>query len=70
MAKKIICKYCGAKFDEIKSKCPYCGSTNYKGAEAEYFDKLEDVREDMEDLENVPVQETKKELRGSLTLPL
>lgn len=63
MAKKIICKYCAAEFDEMLPKCPYCESTNYKGAEAEYFEKLEDVRDNMEDLEDVPEEEAKKEFR-------
>ncbi len=63
MANNIICRYCAAEFLESEPKCPYCGSTNYKGAEAQYFEKLEDVRDDMEDLGNVPRQETKKEIR-------
>lgn len=60
MANKIICRFCGAEFDEMLPRCPYCDSTNYKGAEAEYLNKLEDVREDMDDLRQVPVEETKK----------
>lgn len=63
MANKIICKFCGAEFDEMLAKCPYCGSTNYKGAEAEYLNKLEDVREDMEELKYVPEEETKKSFK-------
>ncbi|MBQ6697103.1 MAG: hypothetical protein IJN16_10415 [Lachnospiraceae bacterium] len=63
-AKKMMqCKSCGAHFDEMLPKCPYCGSMSIKGAEAEYMDKLEDIREDMEDLSAVPIQETKKELK-------
>lgn len=63
MANKITCKFCAAEFDEMAAKCPYCGSTNYKGAEAEYFEKLEDVRDNMEELEDVPEEEAKKEFR-------
>ncbi len=62
-AGKIECNFCGAWFDEKLPACPYCGSTNIKGAEAEYMDKLEDIREDMEDLGSVPLQETKKALK-------
>ena len=58
--KKIVCKFCGASFDEMVPKCPYCDSTSLKGAEAEYMDKLEDVRSDMEELAQIPAQETKK----------
>ncbi len=63
MGKKIICNSCGAEFHELEPKCPYCGTMNYKGAELEYFEKLEDVREDLEELTAVPLQETKKEIK-------
>ena len=43
--KKIICNSCGAEFEDTLPKCPYCGSLNYKGAEAEYLGKLEGMRE-------------------------
>ena len=54
------CRFCGGHFQEMLSKCPYCGSTNIKGAEAEYMKKLEGVRKDMEGLSTLPMQETKK----------
>lgn len=63
MENKIICKSCAAEFLDKLPKCPYCGTMNYKGAEAEYLNKLEDVREDMEDLEVVPKEAQKKEFR-------
>ena len=49
--KKIICSSCGAEFEDTLPKCPYCGSLNYKGAEAEYLGKLESMRQDMQQLE-------------------
>ncbi len=61
--KMIFCPSCAAKFDEMLPKCPYCGTMSIKGAEAEYMEKLENIREDMEDLSAVPIQETKKELK-------
>ena len=61
--KKIICSSCGAEFDDTLSKCPYCGSLNYKGAEAEYLGKLEGMRQDMQQLEQVPETELKKKIR-------
>ena len=61
--KKIICSSCGAEFEDTLPKCPYCGSLNYKGAEAEYLGKLEDVRRDMQQLEQVPEKELKKKLK-------
>lgn len=61
--KKIICRFCAAEFDELQPECPYCGSANYKGAEAEYFDKLEEVRSDMEELKEIPQEETERVFR-------
>ena len=62
-AKKIICSSCGAEFEDTLPQCPYCGSLNYKGAEAEYLGKLEGMRQDMQQLEQVPEKELKKKLK-------
>lgn len=59
MATKIVCVYCGGEYEDNLTKCPYCDSTNIKGAEAAYMEQLEEVRSDLEDLTEVPVQETK-----------
>lgn len=61
--KQLVCGFCGGYFQEMLAKCPYCGSTNIKGAEAEYMEKLEAVRTDMEELAVVPAQETKKAVK-------
>lgn len=61
--KQIICSSCGAEFEDTMPKCPYCGTMNYKGAEMEYLDRLEDVRSDMEQLGSVPERETRSELK-------
>lgn len=51
----MICKNCGAHFDDHLPECPYCGQFSYAGAEKEYMDRLEDMREDLEELhETVP----------------
>lgn len=63
MKKKIICSSCGAEFDESLPKCPYCDSMNYVGAEAEYLEKLDDLQDDLEDLQAVPIEQTKQEIR-------
>ena len=57
MGKMMVCDSCGAEFEENLAKCPYCGSMNVKGAEREYMEKLEDVQEDMEELEDAPLDE-------------
>ncbi len=59
--KKKVCEFCGAEFDEMLPKCPYCDSTNIKGAETAYMEMLEDVRSDMEELTQMPAREAKKE---------
>lgn len=66
MTKKVKlmeCKSCGAHFDEMLPACPYCGTTSIKGAQAQYMEKLENIREDMEALTAVAAQETKKALK-------
>lgn len=63
MKKLISCKSCGAKFEQDLPKCPYCGTLNYKGAEKEYLNKLESIKEDLEDLQEVPEHEIKKEIK-------
>ena len=59
MEKIVICGSCGAQFDGDLAKCPYCGSTNLKGSEKEYMEKLEGVKEDMGELDEVPMEELK-----------
>lgn len=61
--KLMECKSCGAHFDEMLPACPYCGTMSIKGAEAEYMGKLEDIRENMQDLNAVPMEETKKAMK-------
>ncbi len=61
--KLMECKSCGAHFDEMLPECPYCGTVSIKGAQAEYMEKLEDIRSDVENLSAVPAQVTKKELK-------
>lgn len=61
--KHIICPDCAAEYEETLPKCPYCGRMNYKGAEIAYLNKLEDVRDDMEALGEIPQQAVKAELK-------
>ena len=39
----MICKNCGAHFDDNLPKCPYCGAFSYIGARKEYMEKLQDT---------------------------
>lgn len=63
MGEKIICPSCGAEFESNKVKCPFCGTIYLKAAEAEYMDKLEDVKEDLDDLKDSPKEETKGQFK-------
>lgn len=63
MSIKIVCKSCAAEFTDDLPKCPYCGSLNIKGAEAEYMNKLRDVKEDLGELSELPEQAQKKEMK-------
>ena len=73
MGRYIVCGNCGKEYDENQVKCPSCGSVNVTGAERAYLEKLEDVREDMEELDDAPrevLQQTIKKqgkfLKGAL----
>ncbi|MCR5799915.1 MAG: hypothetical protein K6G69_07560 [Lachnospiraceae bacterium] len=61
---KIKCKNCGAEFDENLSACPYCGEMNQSGAEKEYMDKLEGVRQDMGELADDSEEEVGRSIRS------
>lgn len=51
----MICKNCGASFPDHLPKCPYCGEFHYAGAQKEYMGKLENLKENLDDLhETVP----------------
>ena len=62
LTEKLPKKEMAAKVGEMIAK-KYCGSLNYKGAEAEYLGKLESMRQDMQQLEQVPEKELKKKLK-------
>lgn len=64
MTKKIICRSCGAEVEECLPKCPFCDTFILQGAEQEYMDKLHQVREDMEDLKQIPEETVKQELKS------
>lgn len=51
----MICKNCQADFDDNLPKCPFCGAFHYAGARKGYMEKLEDMKEDLDDLhETIP----------------
>ncbi len=60
---KFVCSSCGAEIDDTMLKCPYCDTMIAAGAEAEYMEKLYDIQEDMEELQEIPLDVVKEEVR-------
>lgn len=59
------CVNCGATYSIQEAKCPYCGSSNEIGAELKYLEHLEDIREDLEDIAEVPESVYKEEIKST-----
>lgn len=59
----MYCRNCGAPLKVTDAKCPYCGTLNPIGAEAEYMEKLENLRENTEDLEDYVPEEFSRNLK-------
>ena len=59
----MYCSSCGGELTEKDAKCPYCGSINPLGAEAEYMEKLEYLREYTESLGNKAPLEYERQLK-------
>lgn len=55
------CENCGARISADDHKCPYCGGMNYMGAKKKYFKDLGNIKDDLEQLERIPVVSYKKE---------
>lgn len=45
------CPNCGAQMDINEPKCPHCGYINETGAEAQYMNKLDDVRQRLDNVD-------------------
>ena len=59
----MYCGNCGAEITDKDAYCPYCGVMNVRAAEAEYMEKLEDIRENTEKLGDEGRRHTEKEVR-------
>ena len=62
------CSNCGGSYDEKEPKCPYCGMINEVGAENEYKDKLNSIRKDLDNVDELAVIDYKSELRAFLKM--
>ena len=45
------CPNCGADIDKDAAKCPFCGYINEHGAEKQYMEKLDDVRSQLDNVD-------------------
>ena len=59
----MYCSNCGAEINDNVSYCPYCGVMNVRAAENEYMEKLEDIREDTEQLTDVSEHQARAGIR-------
>lgn len=57
------CESCGAVLGDSMARCPYCGTLIAEGAQREYMQKLENVRRELDALQDLPQESVKAELR-------
>lgn len=60
---QVTCNNCGGQFDDAKAKCPYCGMIYEPGAEKEYNERLEDVRKNLDVVDDIVVTNFRADLR-------
>lgn len=63
---KIKCRECGALIDGQVARCPYCGAINEAGAEQKYMEDMDTLRDNLEDLGDIPKEEITQEIRKHL----
>lgn len=59
---QVVCKCCAGTFDGELAKCPYCGYINETGAEKAYMEKMEGVRKDLDEVDDIVVSNFKQDL--------
>ena len=62
----MICPNCGGDFADWAPECPYCGNMNCQGAEKQYMDRLETLRQDMEELPEASKEHYRKGIGGAV----
>lgn len=62
----VVCNNCGGIFEHTEPKCPYCGMIFEPGAEMEYSSKMEGIRKNLDDVDDLVVSNFKSELKRFL----
>lgn len=58
----LYCENCNAPIPEESAKCPYCGAFNASGGERQYMERLYDLKEEVEEISEVPKREYRREM--------
>lgn len=56
----MVCKECGAKFDENELLCPYCGAENFQVAKEQQDQYVKDYKRKKKELKRMPEKIVKK----------
>lgn len=59
----VSCNNCGGQFEDHEPKCPYCGAIFEPGAEKEYMGKMEEIRKDLDKVDDIVVTDMQSNLR-------
>lgn len=60
-----ICENCGAEYEYQAPCCPYCGTINEIGAEQQYMNKLQDLKQDLGKMRQVAPDAYAQEIRST-----
>ncbi len=60
----MFCRSCGAKLEKTDNRCPYCGAWTVDGAQREYMENLEEIREDTEALAETPKEVMTEQMKS------
>lgn len=59
----VLCRSCGAEYPADIANCPYCGTMNLPAAESDYLDRLEGIRDNLEQLGSLTERKTRTHMR-------
>lgn len=65
-AVQVKCSNCGGMFSSEEAKCPFCDMIYEPGAEKEYFEKMEGIRDNLDKVDDIVVSDLKNDLISGL----